>query len=79
MSEENDEPRAPLSEDERRALIEEFEANAFATFRLGEDRDAFDTLIDYIRKNQIATYTDVDKAAGTVTVTKRPFGSLELG
>jgi hypothetical protein len=79
MAESHQADDEPLSSAQRDALIGEFENTGFATFRLGEDREAFDTLMDYIRREHIPTLTDVDKAAGTVTVTKRPFGSLELG
>jgi hypothetical protein len=79
MNDSDDAGDEPLSAAQRADLTEQFEANGYATFRLGVDRRAFDTLMQYIREHHIATLTDVDKAAGTVTVTKRPFGSLELG
>ncbi len=68
-----------LGEKDRRALIESFELSGYATFRIGEDRAAFDTLMQYVRKHMIPTLTDVDESAGIVTITRRPMGSLELG
>jgi len=80
MTQPDDEPAAgPISDEERLALIQNFEECGFATFRLGIDREAFDVLIDYVRRNQVPTLTDIDEKAGTVTVTRRPFGSLEFG
>lgn len=69
----------PPTEEERLSLIQDFEECGFATFRLGRDREAFDVLIDYVRRNKVPTLTDIDEKAGTVTVTRRPFGSLEFG
>jgi len=79
MSESEERPDGPLSEEEKLALIEAFEANGFATFILGVEREGFDAVMQYIRENSIPTLTDVDRDTGTVTLTKRPFGSLEFG
>ena len=79
MTSSDEEPSESLSPEERTELIEDFLANGFATFRLGIDIAEFDALTDYIRHNQIATYTDIDRAGGTVTLTRRPFGSMEFG
>lgn len=82
VEEKSKEPEQPeeqaLPEDAERELIESFESLGFAVFRAGEDRAAFDALDRYIRKHSIPTYTDVDKKTQSVTITKRPFGSLEL-
>ncbi len=67
-----------LSAEARDKLICDFEGCGFAVFRIEEDRAAFDTLTQYIRENSIATYTQVDREEGIVTLTKRPLGSLEL-
>lgn len=69
----------PLTPEEKQTIIDTFEANGFATFRLGLDREAFDTLVDYVRLNKVPTLTDIDESARTITLTKRPFGSLEFG
>jgi hypothetical protein len=70
---------APLTDEDKRALIDAFEADGFATFILGVEREGFDVIIDYVRRNKVPTLTDVDHSTGTVTITKRPFGSLEFG
>lgn len=79
MSESEETPDRPLTEVEKQALIEAFEANGYATFILGVERKAFDAVMQYIRENSVPTLTDVDRDTGTVTLTKRPFGSLEFG
>ncbi len=79
MSEAEEPAEAPFTEEEKQALIDAFEANGFATFILGVEKQGFDTLMDYVRRNAVPTLTDVDKTEGTVTVTKRPLGSLEFG
>lgn len=79
MSSAEDNADRPLTEEEKLALIEAFEANGYATFIIGVEREGFDAVMDYIRKNSIPTLTDVDEDTGTVTLTKRPFGSLEFG
>lgn len=73
-----DPEKRTLSEDAERELIESFESLGFAVFRADEDRAAFEALDRYIRRHSIPTYTDVDKKTRSVTITKRPFGSLEL-
>lgn len=70
---------APLTDEDKRALIDAFESNGFATFILGVEREGFDVIVDYVRRNKVPTLTDVDHSTGTVTITKRPFGSLEFG
>lgn len=76
MAEERDTGR--LSEEDIKALIEEFESMGFMTFRADEDEAQYDALMKYIRHNLIPTFTDVDEAERTITITKRPMGSLEL-
>lgn len=75
----DEESTEPLSEEERQALILEFETTGFATFRIGEDQASFIALTDYIAANHIPTFNDVSEEEGTVIITKRPWGSLELG
>jgi hypothetical protein len=79
MSESGRNGERPLTDEEKQALIDAFEANGFATFILGVEKEGFDTITDYVRKNMIPTLTDVDRTEGTVTITKRPMGSLEFG
>lgn len=67
-----------LTAEEREELIQDFETTGMATFRIGADQAQFDVLSDYIRKNMVPTQTTVDKEAGVVSLTKRPWGSLEL-
>lgn len=69
----------PLSESERNELIEDFEQTGFATFRLGEEQAQFKALMDYVRECKVPIFTDIDREAETVTITKRPMGSLEMG
>lgn len=57
--------------------IANFEAMGSAVFNVETDADIYETLLDYIGRNGIATYTDVDEENGLITVTKRPMGSLE--
>ncbi len=79
MNESEEPAEAPLTDEEKQALIDAFEAEGFATFILGVEKQGFDALMDYVRRNAIPTLTDVDKTEGTVTITKRPLGSLEFG
>ncbi len=67
-----------LSDIERSEMISEFEATGIAVFRFGVDRVAFEELTQYIAENNIPTFTEVDRTEGTVSVNKRPFGSLEM-
>lgn len=73
-----DESIAKLSAPERDALITDFEQMGFMVFSLEGDQTRFDTLTEYIGKNLIPTYTDIDKQAREITITKRPLGSLEI-
>jgi hypothetical protein len=67
-----------FTEEEFHALIDEFENLGFLTFEIGADEAIYFRFLDYIRENLIPTYTNVDRAEGTVTITKRPPGSLEF-
>lgn len=71
-------PGSEISAEEREMMITDFEQMGSAVFRVGIDEARFHTLIHYVGENHIPTFTDVDREAGTVTVMKRPFGSLEL-
>ena len=73
-----DEPNTKLSEPERDDLIADFEQMGFMVFSLEGGQTRFDTLLDYTSKNLIPTYTDIDKQALEITITKRPLGSLEI-
>jgi HEAT repeat protein len=64
-------PPAPRTREE---LIAFFEKLGYANLTSPEE---FDQLMDYIRKNNIATYTSTDKETGTVTVHKRMLGTIE--
>ena len=71
-------PDSEISAEDREEMITDFEQIGVVVFRVGIDEARFHTLIHYVGENHIPTFTDVDRKAGTVTVTKRPFGSLEL-
>ena len=71
-----DEP-VPLTSEQRDELIEAFEAYGFMTFRMGVESAEYDAVLDYTRRNLIATFTEIDEKEGTVTIVRRPFGSLE--
>jgi hypothetical protein len=66
-----------MKDEDRKALIQQFEEIGVMTFRLVDDRENFDTIMEYVRKHAIPTYTDIDKTAGTITVSVRPLGTLE--
>ena len=68
-----------ITPEERDELIENFEVRGSAVFRVGEDEELFETLMDYIRKNNVTTYTDIDEEKGNIMIMKRPLGSLEIG
>ncbi len=70
---------AQLSDEERDELIRLFESKGSYTFTIGQDEILFQALNEYTAKYRIFTYTDVDRGAGTITITKRPLGSLEMG
>lgn len=73
-----DQTAEELTEAQRAEMISEFEATGIAVFRFGADRVAFETLNRYIAENNIPTFTEVDRTEGTVSINKRPFGSLEM-
>ena len=66
-----------VDETELDKAIAEFETVGFASFRIGHDEPQFRTLTEYIQKNMIPTQTDVGDEV--ITITKRPWGSFELG
>jgi hypothetical protein len=68
-----------MTDEDRAALIREFEEIGVMTFRPGEDREMFDVIIDYIRGRSVPTYTDIDKTDGRVTISIRPLGPFEAG
>lgn len=72
-----DEPQ--LSDEERDELVRLFESNGSYTFTIGRDELLFQSLNEYTTQYRIFTYTDIDRGAGTITITKRPLGSLEMG
>lgn len=67
-----------LSDEQRTEMIDEFEATGIAVFRFGVDRVAFETLNQYIAENNIPTFTELDRTEGTVSINRRPFGTLEM-
>lgn len=68
-----------MTDEDRQALIQRFEEVGFMTFRQVEDREIFDVIVEYVRANSIPTYTDIDRAEGTITVSIRPLGPFEMG
>lgn len=71
-------PTGEVSKEQRDTLVDEFETYGFATFVIGDEAALYEVLMDYVRKNSVFTYTSIDEAEGTITVTKRPLGSLEF-
>lgn len=76
-SEKNEAASGKEATDAGAESIANFEAMGSAIFNVETDADIYEALLDYIRRNGIATYTDVDEANGIITITKRPMGSLE--
>ena len=68
-----------ISEEERTTMIEDFELTGAATFTIGVDGARYEALVKYCADFKVFTYTDIDREGGTITLTKRPLGSLELG
>lgn len=68
-----------MTDEDRQALIQQFEEVGVMTFRQGEDKESFDVIVEYIRSRSVPTYTDIDKTAGTVTISIRPLGPFEAG
>ena len=72
------EPDAKLAA-EIKSVIREFEDFGAASFQIPDEADLYDGLMDYLRKYNAYTFTTVDNERRTVTVSKRAFGTMELG
>ena len=67
-----------MSDEEREALVQEFEEIGTMEFRQVEDLERFNVIVDYVRARSIPTYTDIDRAEGTITISIRPLGPYEV-
>ena len=67
-----------MNDEDREHLIQQFEDVGVMTFRLDEDREGFGVITEYVRTHSIPTYTNIDKTEGTITISVRPLGSLEM-
>jgi hypothetical protein len=59
-------------------MIRDFETTGIATFVMEEEGARYAALQDYVRRNNVPVFTSVDRHEGSVTLTRRPWGSLEL-
>jgi len=69
----------PLTDEERTALIEQFEGLGAITLDIEADHLFYRALMEYIRENNIPVSISIDKRAGQLTIASRPMGTMEFG
>ena len=67
-----------MKDQDREDLIQQFEELGVMTFRMVEDREEFDVVMEYVRTQSVPTYTAIDKTERTITISIRPLGPFEM-